>query len=221
MCRQSKAFRDEARRLIAEYTQREFGYELQDSDGADGVYAIGHTTDGNGEHEFNFYADVNKLEIIFQIDGKTVATEGHVSCWQFIDTLENLRLEMLTFPLDCALETILDSDCEFIAHWDSIYHLLAIERMQYAKGGLALGLVEATDFGLEPYQRPFTVNLLEYKTKSNCAYVDVNNAPWIQLLIKAHRLGEFTYGIGFSGWCTYPEYKFDLEAISKYELKGE
>ena len=60
-----------------------------------------------------------------------------------------------------------------------------------------------------------TVNLGE-KCESNCSYVDTNNCPWAEDFIAEHKLGTKTGKYGYSGYCVYPEYEFNIEELSKY-----
>ena len=57
---------------------------------------------------------------------------------------------------------------------------------------------------------------LSGKVGENEAYVDTNNCPWAEDFIEEYKLGEDTGKIGFSGFCTYPLYKFNIDAINKY-----
>ncbi len=66
-----------------------------------------------------------------------------------------------------------------------------------------------------------TVNLSK-KCKPNCAFVDINNCPWAEEFISRYSLGIPTGNMQTSGFCCYPEYEFDLDAVNKYtkeELK--
>ena len=76
-------------------------------------------------------------------------------------------------------------------------------------------LYDICEGDLEPFSN-FTVNLPEYKSDSNCAFVDINNFGEAENLIRAYKLGEPTGRYGRSGYCTYPEYRFDLDEIRKY-----
>ena len=84
---------------------------------------------------------------------------------------------------------------------------------KYVDGGLALTM----DYMDEDYHcmMPFatlTVNLGE-KLAKNQAYVDTNNCPWAEGFIEKYGLGKETGRIGMSGFCFYPLYEFDMEAI--------
>lgn len=57
-----------------------------------------------------------------------------------------------------------------------------------------------------------TVNVL--KMPSPYALVDTNNFPKAEEFIKKYNLGEATGEKVASGFCKYPMYKFDLEALN-------
>ena len=57
---------------------------------------------------------------------------------------------------------------------------------------------------------PFGGNL-----KENESYVDINNCPWAGKFIEQYELGEFTGRYGFSGYCTYPLYEFNMDKLQK------
>ena len=112
---------------------------------------------------------------------------------------------------------------EFISPWTGEILDACIEKSQYVKPArLYLGL-RTRDYG-EDYFEPYcdiTVNLPgEMLSGENCAFVDTNNAPFIPGFLEANGLAEPTGMLGFSGWCVYPEYRFNMEEISKH-LLGE
>lgn len=45
------------------------------------------------------------------------------------------------------------------------------------------------------------------------AYVDTNNCEWAEEFILENHLGEFTGQWGYSGFCKYPKYKFNLKEM--------
>ena len=47
------------------------------------------------------------------------------------------------------------------------------------------------------------------------AYVDINNCPWALAFIQDNDLGKPTGMYGFSGYCCYPQYKFDLSKLNE------
>lgn len=52
----------------------------------------------------------------------------------------------------------------------------------------------------------------------NFGYVDTNNFPEAEAIIKNLGIGKKTNIVGRSGFCFYPLYEFDVEAIKKYML---
>lgn len=87
------------------------------------------------------------------------------------------------------------------------YEVTAIATSYYDNKSLAIILYET--------EGPFatlTVNLDESDDcAKDCAFVDTNNCPWAGTFIRENELGVPTGRYGHSGFCTYPEYKFDLE----------
>ena len=80
---------------------------------------------------------------------------------------------------------------------------------------LALELIDSSGY---MYTRVTTNLVDEELSNENCAFIDVNNngEEIIEWLFK-NNLGKFTGGLGFSGYCVYPEFEFDKEAIKKYK----
>ena len=85
----------------------------------------------------------------------------------------------------------------------------------YQKGGrLAIELVDE-QYELYTY---LTVNLQHEMSKDNdksLAFVDTNNNRWAERYIEKHSLGTKTGFYGLSGYCIYPEYRFDLSKLNK------
>ena len=85
----------------------------------------------------------------------------------------------------------------------------------YRKGGrLAIELVDE-HYELFTY---LTVNLQHEMSKDNnksLAFVDTNNNEWAERYIEKHNLGTKTGFFGLSGYCTYPEYRFDLSKLNE------
>lgn len=74
-----------------------------------------------------------------------------------------------------------------------------------------------SEYGLEPYSR-LTVNLGN-KLPPDTAYIDSNNnGEEIMNWLIEKRLGKPTGNWGHSGFCSYPEFKFDIDRL--YELAG-
>lgn len=80
---------------------------------------------------------------------------------------------------------------------------------------LYVGLVTNEDGYPEPWS-DLTVNL-SVKCEENCAFVDVNNngEGVIRWLVE-NNLGTPTGAIEFSGWCVYPEFKFNMDELKKH-----
>ncbi len=83
---------------------------------------------------------------------------------------------------------------------------------KYAKGGIAVQLYTA----YEPYAT-LTTKLDVEGFSDEYAFVDTNNCPWAEELIKEYNLGEPTGMSARSGYCTYPLYKFDLDELEKHK----
>ena len=69
---------------------------------------------------------------------------------------------------------------------------------------------------VEGYPEPFatlTVNLNYGKLPENKAFIDINNCPWAEEFIRENKLGKPTGEIGYSGFCEYPMYEFNLDKI--------
>lgn len=82
-------------------------------------------------------------------------------------------------------------------------------------GNLYVGLITHEEGYPEPWQN-LTVNL-DVKCEENCAFIDTNNngddiIPW---LIN-NKLGRLTGKYKASGWCMYPEFKFNMDELNKY-----
>lgn len=62
-----------------------------------------------------------------------------------------------------------------------------------------------------------TVNLRETKKyPENFGFVDTNNAPFAESLIKRLKIGKPTGKYAHSGFCAYPLYEFDAGKIAEY-----
>lgn len=68
-----------------------------------------------------------------------------------------------------------------------------------------------TDFA-EPFAT-LTVNLAEWTLPNDKAFVDTNNCPWAEKFIADNKLGKPTGIKGASGYCVYPQYRFDMEKL--------
>ena len=75
-----------------------------------------------------------------------------------------------------------------------------------------------------PYIEPWcdiTVNLPYAPiTDENCGYLDTNDSPYIVDFLLENNLGELTGRTAASGFCTYPEFRFNMERIKEFEEEG-
>jgi hypothetical protein len=76
--------------------------------------------------------------------------------------------------------------------------------------GIAVELFDLKD--KEPFAC-ITVNLPDYRNASECAFIDTNNCEWAEEFLVKNKIATPTGVIGFSGFCSYPEYKFDLSKL--------
>lgn len=66
-----------------------------------------------------------------------------------------------------------------------------------------------------------TVNLMPIKgkMKKNYGFVDVNNLPYLEELIRRYKLGKKTNQCVQSGFVNYPLYEFNLDVLEQYVKK--
>lgn len=102
-------------------------------------------------------------------------------------------------------------------------HPMTFELANYAENAsLYVGLITNEEGYPEPWQN-LTVNLNESRRcKPNCAYIDTNNNgdEIIRWLID-NGLGDMTGRIGISGFCFYPEFEFNMEALMEHVVSDE
>lgn len=94
------------------------------------------------------------------------------------------------------------------------YKLTGIE-VKKGKKGQGIGIQLWCPDG--PLARITTELMGVPKLKENQAYVDINDSPWAEEFIEKNGLGKFAGVIQPSGWCLFPLYEFDLEAIEKFK----
>lgn len=102
-------------------------------------------------------------------------------------------------------------------------HPMTFRLANYAdNGSLYVGLIANEEGWPEPWSN-LTVNLpLSSRCKPNCAYIDTNNngeeiIDWLE----ENGLGKTTERIAASGWCIYPEFEFDMEALMKHVVSDD
>ena len=88
-----------------------------------------------------------------------------------------------------------------------------IKMSEYRHGGGLAVLLEELDGA--PFAT-LTVNLDNHPTAGAYAYVDINNCPWAMAFIEQYELGTYTGMLGYSGYCQYPLYEFDLDKLLEF-----
>ena len=100
-------------------------------------------------------------------------------------------------------------------------HQISFRLSNYAENNnLYVGLICYDDGYPEPWS-DLTVNL-SVKCAENCAFIDTNNngksiLEWLVLNELATPTGRTCQ----SGFCIYPEMKFDMDELMKYTTKGQ
>ena len=104
--------------------------------------------------------------------------------------------------------------------WGSNHEVSLVTNTYLENENLYIGLISYDDGYPEPWS-DLTVNLGE-KLPPDTAYIDTNNnggaiVDWLE----ENHLGECTGMLGFSGFCVYPQFKFDMDAVKKYLYEEE
>ena len=95
-------------------------------------------------------------------------------------------------------------------------HSMSFELANYTENGnLYVGLISHDDGYPQPWQN-LTVNL-SVRCKPNRAFIDTNNngdeiVDWLISM----KLGHLTGNLMPSGWCVYPEFEFNMEALMRH-----
>lgn len=217
----------EAKELIENYCMEEFGEHADFCDLK--RIGIAYTTTEDDKHEIQVYANLLDYRTELYLDGERLATEQAESLNEYV----KMHLPYLDFDVLVDIpEWVIDEFCQRgpyrpdlqymqLEVWGSA-HATCVEVGTYTYGGgMALELYEKCDDGkLVPYTN-ITVNLPDCRNRKHCAYVDTNNFPGAISLINDYKLGKPTGRIGHSGFCSYPEYEFDLAEIGKYCINLE
>ena len=95
-------------------------------------------------------------------------------------------------------------------------HDVTFTTNEYAENGnLYVGIVCFDDGYPEPWS-DLTVNL-SVKCESNCAFIDTNNnGAGIINWLEDYGIAKSTGRMKQSGFCTYPEVRFDLEKLVEH-----
>ena len=211
----------EARDLIEKYREEEFEGPAVFSDRK--KIGVAYTTTEDGKHEIQAYVNLKDHQTEIYYDGEQIATQKAESLKDYVENqLTRLDFNELVDIPDWVIAEFTKTGIynpnlkfmEFDAWGD--HHEGCIEVSTYMfGGGLYMSLQERCDGELEPYA-DMTVNLQGFPCEKNCAFVDTNNFAMAESLIKEYKLGKPTGRIGQSGYCTYPEYKFNMDEVRKY-----
>lgn len=212
----------DARDLIDQFCVEEYGNHADFTDLK--KIGIAYTTTEDDKHEIQAYANLIDHCTEICLDGEILATQKSESLKDYVNNqLPYLDFGELVDIPDWVMDEHLGrglfrKDLQFIQFnaW-GVDHETVIEVGKYVFGNnLALNLEARTEDGLEPYSN-ITVNLPdERKSGPNCAFVDTNNFGMAEEIISEYKLGKPTGHYGYSGYCSYPEYKFDMDEIRKY-----
>lgn len=95
-------------------------------------------------------------------------------------------------------------------------HPMTFKLATYVENGnLYVGLLSHEEGYPMPWSN-LTVNL-SVKCKPNCAFIDTNNnGNEIMTWLEQNGLGHYTGNLMPSGWCVYPEFEFNMEALMEH-----
>lgn len=98
-------------------------------------------------------------------------------------------------------------------------HPITFELASYAENGnLYVGMFTVED-GYDTPWSSLTVNL-SVKCKPNRAFIDTNNnGTGIIYWLEDNKLGRYTGNLMPSGFCMYPEFEFDMDALMQHVTK--
>ena len=211
----------EAKEKINGYCKSEFGSPADFSD----LRKIGlaYTATPDGQHEIQVYANLLEYKTEICIDCEVVVEQESRTLEEYVHgQLSRLDFDELADIPDFVMDEINGTglhrpDLRFMQYsaWGTTYDTCIEVGSYLCGGGLYLSLQDRCEDGLEPFA-DMTVNLPEYRPAADCAFVDTNNLGQAEQLIAEYRLGKPTGRFARSGYCTYPEYRFDMEKIKEY-----
>lgn len=105
----------------------------------------------------------------------------------------------------------------FYSPWgeEQIYRLVPVKECYQRNKRLAVTLFDLDT--AEEFAK-ITVNLPQASTSGeNCSFVDTNNCSWAEKLLTDSELAKPTKCVARSGYCIYPEYKFDVSKLLETE----
>lgn len=95
-------------------------------------------------------------------------------------------------------------------------HKLKLVADKYSSNGtLAIIVMEILDDGTEDRFDIITTNLPFGDADETRAYIDTNNCPWAETMLKQHGFAKDTGERGHCGFCTYPLYEFNLNTFDQ------
>lgn len=212
-----------AKEYINNYSKEEFNSYADFSDLKQ--IGIGYTTTEDGKHELQAYANLIDYQTEVYVDGQLVTTGHSESLKDYVENrLFNLDFNDLFDIPDWVLDGAENPYEKVKMMHFKLYgydYDVCIEVGTYLRGGgLCIQLHNLSEGELEPFAR-ITTNLTDYVPAPGCAFVDTNNVEPIQKLVQQYKLGKPTGRIGQSGYCYYPEYRFDMQEIKKYCINPE
>ena len=71
------------------------------------------------------------------------------------------------------------------------------------------------------FEDVLTVNLAESPTDNQCAFIDTNNVKYAEKFLQDNKIAQPTGRYAMSGFCTYPEYRFDMSKLKDYDDESE
>lgn len=71
------------------------------------------------------------------------------------------------------------------------------------------------------FEEVLTVNLKDNPTNENCAFIDTNNVRWAEKFLQENQIAQPTGRYAISGFCSYPEYRFDMSKLKDYEAEND
>jgi len=80
-----------------------------------------------------------------------------------------------------------------------------------------LAVIVENDYGVEC----ITVNLRDNPANENCAFIDTNNQKWAEKFLQDNKIAFPTGRFAISGFCSYPEYRFDMSKLKEYEDESD
>ncbi len=211
----------EAKEKINAYCKSEFDSPADFSD----LRKIGlaYTTTPDGQHEIQVYANLLEYKTETCLDCEVVVEQESRTLEEYVHSqLSRLDFNELTDIPDFVMDEINGiglhrPDLKFMQYsaWGTTYDTCIEVGNYLCGGGLYLSLQDRCEEGLEPFA-DMTVNLPEYRPTADCAFVDTNNLGQAEQLIAEYKLGKPTGRFVQSGYCAYPEYRFDMKKIKEY-----